>query len=211
MRPGARYLPTLALGRRRGPPVGEGRMRPLLPAARQLYRVYSEEEFLAVEDWSEPGEVEPLRAAIGECGPRPWGRTVVLAVLSLVAVAVTGVVAMNEARSRAGSGRRFASRRFVPRLPSQGLSTSPLTINRGASGGGSRRRLSSGRALATGRPIAERPTHASPPPAAHTFTRSQPHPSAVPPTPPAATATAATAAPNRTSASGAGSEFGFER
>jgi hypothetical protein len=211
-------------------------MRPLLPAPRQLYRVYSEEEFLAAEDWPEPVEAESACAAIGEFGARPWGRAVVLAALCTVVVAVAGVVMMNETRSRVGSGRRFVSRRVVPRLPREDHATSSLPTDRETSGGDVSRRPNVGRASATARSVAERHANVSPPLAAHTSIRSQSPPAAraaisapaaaptvtgtpatvkagitAPATEPAATATVATAASDTASAYGAGSEFGFER
>ena len=151
-------------------------MRTLLPAPRQPYRVYSEEEFLAAEDWPEPVDGEPACASIGARGTRPWGRVVALAAFCAVAVAVTGVVAMNEARFRAGSGRRFASRRIVPRLPREGHALSSPPAGRRWSGGDASRRLSAGWASATARPVAERNAHVVPRLAAHTFIHSQPRP-----------------------------------
>ncbi len=151
-------------------------MRSLLRAPRQPYRVYFEEEFLAAEDWCEPVEAEPAVTASEKCAPRPWGRAVVLVALSAVVVAVTGVVAMNEARSRAGSGRRFASRRIVPRLPREDHATSSLPTGRGSSDGNVSRRLSAGWASATARPVAERDAHVLPRLAAHTSIHSQPRP-----------------------------------
>lgn len=150
-------------------------MRTLLPAPRQPYRVYSEEEFLAAEDWPEPVDAEPACASIAARGMRPWGRAVALAAFCVVAVAVTGAVAMNEVRSRAGSGRRLASRRIVSRLPREGHAlSSPPTAGRGASGGVAGRRLSAGWASAAARSVAEHDTHVVPRLAAHTSVRSQP-------------------------------------
>lgn len=100
MRPGAGYLPTLALGRPRGrtteplcvhlgvapagPPEGASPVMLLRPSPRPPYRIYSEEEFLAAEDCQvevEPGfgeDFEPAReltpapglALLGRTGPR---------------------------------------------------------------------------------------------------------------------------------------------
>jgi hypothetical protein len=75
MRPGAGYLPTLALGRPRGSPVGVPRMTLLRTSPGLVYRVYSEEEFLTAEEWSEPLETEPVEAGLhfallGEGEPR---------------------------------------------------------------------------------------------------------------------------------------------
>ena len=215
-------------------------MRHLLPAPRQPYRVYSEEEFLAAEDWPEPVDAEPACASIGARGTRPWGRVVALAAFCAVAVAVTGAVAMNEVRSRAGSGRRLASRRIVSRLPREGHALSSLpTAGRGASGGVAGRRLSAGWASAAARPAPEHDTRVVPRLTAHTYIHSQTRragqaaisapaatstatdtpataPAAIPAAPPvetasAETATAATGAADTASARGAGSEFGFER
>jgi hypothetical protein len=204
-------------------------MRPVSHAPRQPYRLYSEAEFLAAEDWPEPVEAEPAFAAIGEYGPRPWGRAVALAALCAVAVAVTGVVAMHEARSRAGSGRRSASRRLLPRPPREGRPTSSLPTERGASGGDRRRRSPAGRAPVTVRPVAERHGQLSPPPAAHTFTRSRPALARAAISAPATTGTTVTApveitapamappvetvavASDTATVSGARAEFGFER
>jgi hypothetical protein len=150
-------------------------MRPLFSAPRQPYRVYSEEEFLAAEDWCEPLETEPAIPASGDCAPRPWGRAVVCAALSAVVVAMTGVVVMNEARSKAGSGPRFASRRVLPRLPFESSSTNWLPTDRAASSGDVHRRLSAGRASAMARPVAGHGEHVSPPLAVHTHTSIQTH------------------------------------
>jgi hypothetical protein len=69
MRPGAGYLPTLALGRPRGPPVGVPRMTLLRTSPRPVYRVYSEEEFLTGEPWSEPADAEPADAEPADAEP----------------------------------------------------------------------------------------------------------------------------------------------
>jgi hypothetical protein len=95
----------------------------LRQAPRQPYRIYSEEEFLAAEDWqvdaepgygSEPGpayDVEPEFALLGQHrprAPRPWGSLAALAALTSAVVAVVGVVALNATRSQPPSDRRFA-------------------------------------------------------------------------------------------------------
>ncbi len=77
---------------------------------RQVYRIYSEEEFFAAEDWQADaqaefalsGQEDPRRE------PRQWGRFAALAALASVVAAIVGVVALNAPRSGSGSDRRFA-------------------------------------------------------------------------------------------------------
>ncbi|MGH2855083.1 MAG: hypothetical protein ACRDLF_12935 [Solirubrobacteraceae bacterium] len=169
-------------------------------APREAYRVYSEEEFFAVEDWLV--EAEPDVAAIGGREPRPWGRVAGIAALTAVVTAVAGVVAFNEVRSRAGTDRRLASRKAVPGPPGDAKSahSPPSGL--------------AGRVLLA----------AAPPVVAHTHVPLRSHPAATPAvsapvtaaTPTAATAGAAataSATPTATTAStgGARPEFGFER
>ncbi len=219
MRPGAGYLPTLALGRPRGrttepacadpgvptvgPTAGGSRVTLLRPALRQAYRIYSEEEFLAAEDWQaeaeagagpesgaefEPAyEFEPEFALLGEAGPRreprQWGRLAALAALTSVVAAVVGVVALNVARSKSESDRRLAGRiaaggGSLPEIVADRSSIRPLEA---------RPRKHTQRASVTVRRATERrlrpvgrspiPAHAHIPP---------------PPTPPVATASAPT-------------------
>jgi hypothetical protein len=121
MRPGAGYLPTLALGRPRGPPTAAGapRVMRFRTAPRQVYRVYSEAEFLAARECPAQAECacECDRGSIGACTPRPWGRVAAVAALSAASIVVAGVVALNEAPSSVGSERRLAGGRIAPRPP----------------------------------------------------------------------------------------------
>lgn len=119
MRPRAGYLPTLALGRPRGSSTsgidrprgrstGVWRVTLLRGASRQVYRVYSEEDFLAGEDWLQGSERDSTdHARSGPIG----GRLAGVAALSVAITAVTGVVVMYGVQSRAGSDRRSPGRR----------------------------------------------------------------------------------------------------
>jgi hypothetical protein len=161
MRPGAGYLPTLALGRPRGLPAGVSRMTLLRTSPRPVYRVYSEEEFLAAEERSEPVATEPVEAELrfaspgdgepffaspgdgepffappGDGEPRLWGRIAALAALAAAVVVVVGVVAMNEMRSRVATERRLADRRDAPEPAREDPATGPSPTDRGPSSGG---------------------------------------------------------------------------
>ncbi len=280
MRPGARYLPTLVLGRSRGdcaerkapgPALIAATPGPALAAAgaphvtllrstpRPTYRIYSEEAFLAAEDWR--GETAPELALHDRADPhrKPWRwrRVAVLAALTSVVAAVVGVVALNATRSRSPSDRRLAGGTAAPRRtppeivaqrPSRPRETRPGKPSRRASvpvGRVTKRdRRSRGRA-----PFGAHP-HLPPPPAPPAEDASSPTTAAnttattatpttaaastpvvatsgtpttatastpvavAPGTPTTATAStpvAARAATAATPASGAGSEFGFER
>jgi hypothetical protein len=65
MRPGAGYLPTLALGRPRGPATGVAHMTLLRRRPRELYRVYGEDEFLTIDDWLDEAEDSELNFDLG--------------------------------------------------------------------------------------------------------------------------------------------------
>jgi hypothetical protein len=273
-RPGAGDLPTSVLGRSRGFALPRGlparRAFPDRPAAearavrvtllrsapRPVYRVYSEEEFLAAEDW--PSEPEPNRASIGQAigrrEPRRWGRVAAVAALSAFVAAVAGVVAVDKLRSRAGTDRRFAGGGIAPTAPRKYRPTQPLPIDRGSteagghspsasiprstsipgstsapvsgSGDVSRRRRMRP-ASPTIRRVAERHTVAARLAIAQTRAPSRSHPAATAAISPAVTAAttaatgaaavapattaAATATTEPATASGASSEFGFER
>ncbi len=88
----------------------------LRSAPRQAYRIYSEEEFLAAEDWQVEGE--PEFATLGQARPRReskrWGGLAALAALASVAAAVAGVVALNATRTKPQSNRRIAARGGSP-------------------------------------------------------------------------------------------------
>ena len=133
MRPGAGYLPTLALGRSRGCTTGPPSTDPAVATAgptagasrvtfhadasrsapRQAYRIYSEEEFLAAEDWqvaAEPGR--PARPGpttraeargAASAGSRRWPPASRRWSQWWRSTGVAAIVA----------GRRFASRRIV--------------------------------------------------------------------------------------------------
>jgi hypothetical protein len=199
-------------------------------APRQVYRVYTEEEFLAAEDWSM--EAEPDFAPIPDGEPRPRGRVAAVAALTAVVAAVVGVVAISGARFSAGIDPRFASRRIAPTPPREDRWTRSLPADRGSSGVGMRRRRRIRQASTAIRRAAERHAlrAAAPPPlVAHTYVSSQSHPAATvatsapasagpaiataasPPTAAPATTASVTAATATAAAHGAGSEFGFER
>ncbi len=116
--------------RRDGGPHGGGIAVTLLRSApRPAYRMYSEEEFLAAEDW--PVETESEFALVGQASPRRreskrWGALAALAALPCVIAAVVGVVALNATRTKPRSSRRVAARGGSP--------PEPLPIGR-ASGG----------------------------------------------------------------------------
>ena len=237
MRPGAGQLPALALGRSRGctaepactdpgvaavgPTAGALPVTLLRSAPRQAYRIYSEEEFLAAEDWQV--EAEPELALLGQAdrqrGPRRWGRVAVLAALASVLATVVGVVALNATRSRSESARGFAGRITArgrsPRIVADRSSIRPLDTY-------PRKRIRL--AYVSVRRIAERrPAPAGRPPVpAHPYTPPQPPPPASPPapTPVSAPASAATESPKVTARTAttasnahgvADAEFGFER
>jgi hypothetical protein len=194
-------------------------------APRQAYRIYSEEEFLAAEDWQaevvtgvgvEPAsEFEPEFALLGQAGPRRepkrWGGLAALAALTSVVAAVVGVVALNATRSKPQSNRRTAARgssspEIVADRPSiRRLDTPPRKHIRRASV--VVRRVPEHRPLPVGRPlISERP-YLPPEP-------SSPAPTSTPgsaSTPLSVKATAPTATVATAPASGADAEFGFER
>ncbi len=210
MRPGAGYLPTLALGRPRGPSTSARRVRTLRKPPRQVYRIYSEEEFLRAEDW--PAEAELDHAAIGDREPRSWGRVVGIAALIAAVASVAGIVTMSEVRSRVGSDRRSVGRRIalgasIADRPVAIASEASSRIDRRAAG---RKIRSHGRAPRAPAPIGrvdER--HAAverAPVVAQAYIPSRPHPVATVATVPATTVTTAKAPAN-----GARPEFGFER
>jgi hypothetical protein len=229
MRPGAGYLPTLALGRPRGfttepacavPGVamvgsaaGASPVTLLRSTPRQAYRIYSEEEFLAAEDWQV--EAEPEFALLGHAGPRRepkrWGGLAALAALTSVVAAVVGVAALNATRSKPQSNRRIATRggsppEIVADRPSiRRLDTPPRKHIRRASA--VVRRVPEHRPLPVGRPLSSERPYLPPEP-------SSPAPTSTPAsasTPVSVKATAPTATMATTPAGGADAEFGFER
>ncbi len=238
MRPGAGYLPTLALGRPRGRTTepactdrgvaraglkaGALRMTLSRSAPRQAYRIYSEEEFLAAEDWQV--EPEPEFALLGRVGqqrrPTQWGRLATLAALTSVVGAVVGVVALHATRSRPESDRRFADG-GIALPPTRAGSPQEIVADRSSvrpldarSRKHTRRAYVSVRRLAERRP---RPVGRSPIPA-HPYLPPQPPPPVQTPVPVLASAvkvsakaTVRTATTATAAAGGARSEFGFER
>jgi hypothetical protein len=197
MRPGAGYLPTLALGRPRGPPTNAQHVRALRQTPRQVYRIYPEEEFLRAEDFSAQGGCDGATIRDRESGA--CGRLAGVAALTVAVAVVVGVVAMNEVRSRASSDRRTAGRRIAFGEP----------VDRRAVPGKIRSHGRTPRAGARTRRIVKRPATVERVPAlAQAYTASQPQPQPV-----AAVAIVAAKAVTtaRAPANGARSEFGFER
>ncbi len=209
--------PVVADGPGLDPEAGALRVTLLRSAPRQAYRIYSEEEFLAAEDWQV--EAEPEFALLGQSPqrePRRWGRLAALAALTSVVTAVIGVVALNATRSKPESNRgfagRIAARRGSPeeivaaRSSIRPLGERPRKRTRRASV--PVRRATERRSLPAGRPPI--PTHPYLPP-------QPPPPAGTPVSMPAsavtvsAKATATTATAATPAAGGAGSEFGFER
>jgi hypothetical protein len=119
---------------------------------RPVYRVYSEEEFLAAEEWDVEAlpacgsalEPAPEFALLGQASPqfepRAWGRVAAVAALTTAAAVLVEVVAMNETRSTASTDRRFASRRVVSRAPFEDRLPRSSSTERGSVGGDMRRR-----------------------------------------------------------------------
>lgn len=100
-----------------GPTAGASPMTLLRSAPRPAYRMYSEEEFLAAEDWQV--ETESEFALVGQASPRRreskrWGALAALAALPCVIAAVVGVVALNATRTKPQSSRRVAARGGSP-------------------------------------------------------------------------------------------------
>jgi len=197
---------------------------PLRSTPRQAYRIYSEEEFLAAEDWQV--EAEPEFALLGKASPRRvpkrWGGPAALAALTTAVVAVVGVVALNATRSNPQSNRRIAARRGSPpeivadrpsiRAPVVRLRKptrrAPVAL----------RRVTEHRPPPVGRPpiSAHAYLRPEPPPPAPTPAQAPipaPTPAPVPVSAPASTKATATAtvATAPASARGADAEFGFER
>jgi hypothetical protein len=97
---------------------------------RPVYRIYSEEEFLAAEDWG--GEPETVSAA-RSTSPGPWGRLVGVAALSVTFAALLGVFAFDVMRSPSHSRRRIALVSIAGGRPPQRqapkiLTTAPRTL-----------------------------------------------------------------------------------
>jgi hypothetical protein len=184
----------------------------LRPTPRPGYRVYSEEEFLAAEECSgqDARDLAAGRSTIGGGGEaRSRGRVAAAAALAAAATAMAGVVAMNAARSRAGTERRFAGaeadRGFAggvaPEAYGEGGSASSPTADRGSSDADPRRHPRARRASMAMRRVAERhPLLALAPPRAAQV-RSRLHSAARTAISPAATA--ATAPPTPAVASSA--------
>jgi hypothetical protein len=183
----------------------------LRQASRQAYRIYSEEKFLAAEDWQaeavtgvgvEPAsEFEPEFALLGQAGPRRepkrWGRLAVLAALTSVVAAVVGVVALNATRSKPQSSRRTAARGgSSPEIVADRASIRPLDA---------RPRKSTRRASVLVRRVTEHDSRlvGRPPITAHPHRHPQPTPPAETASAPVTAATPATpttAAPNTAAA-----------
>jgi hypothetical protein len=111
-RPEAGYLPTLASGRLLARWRGGDRMTRLRRRPREVYRVYSEDEYLngagselaTVGEW--PVSVEPASEVVGGRRSR---RVAGVAMLVGAVGMVGGVVVMNDARSHRGARMRPAS------------------------------------------------------------------------------------------------------
>ncbi len=88
-------------------PAGLRMTLPRSPA-RQAYRIYSEEEFFAAEDWQAEAELALCGQGDPQRESRQWGRFAALAALASVVAVVVGVVALNATRSGSGSDRRSA-------------------------------------------------------------------------------------------------------
>jgi hypothetical protein len=102
MRPGAGYLPTLALGRPRGLSIGARHMTLLRRRPRQVYRVYTEDEFLGMGEWLDEADRDLAPAGLDEPGPAQADRgerrvglrqVVGIAVPAAVVVTVSAIVA----------------------------------------------------------------------------------------------------------------------
>lgn len=186
----------------------------------QAYRIYSEEEFLAAEDWQV--EAEPEFALLGRASPRHqprrWGGLAALVALTTAAVAIVGVVALNATRSKPQSDRRIAARRGSPPeivadrpsirapgvRPRKPTRRAPVAI----------RRVTEHRPPPVGRPpIAAHPylPPEPPPPAPTPAQAPTPTSTPVPVSAPASTKATATATAATAPARGADAEFGFER
>jgi hypothetical protein len=130
MRPGAGYLPTLALGRLRGPSTDERRMTLLHRRPRQVYRVYTEDEFLGMDDLLEAVDFDLAPASLDELDEAPAGRSkprrrlrqvVGIAIPAAVAMTVSAIV-VHDLRSETTESRRrglrtLAGRRLASSLP----------------------------------------------------------------------------------------------
>ncbi len=171
---------------------------------RQAYRIYSEEEFLAAEDWH--GEAEPEFALRGQAGrrreARRWGGFAAPMALASVVAAVVGVVALHVARSRSQSERGFAVG-----VATRGRSPAEIVAARSSAeplDSPPRKRTRQG-SVAVRRVAEHRPLPANRPPrSAHPYRSSRPTPPAEAvsvPTTPAGAAISTTAA-STTAASG---------
>ncbi len=177
---------------------------------RQAYRIYSEEEFLAAEDWQV--DAEPELALLGQASPRRqpkrWGGLAALVALTTAVVAVVGVVALNATRSKPQSNRRIAARRGSPpqivadRPGTQPPGEPPRSPARRASVLG--RRIAARGPHAAGRPTTTAHPHRPPPPTPPTDAASEPAtaapetPTTAPPNTTATPATASTTPPSKT-------------
>ncbi len=230
-RPGAGLLPTLALGRPRGPPNPRAArdaavptpaplMTPLRRPSRQVYRVYSEAEFLAAADWSGEATAEGSSSS-------PWGRAVGIAALAGAVAIVAGVVVVSASRSSV-SRRSTLGLLADSRSPRSAPSSAPVALPASSQplGRDRRRHGRAPRGPAGPRRTARRdgvrelgqtrtPAVAAPPTAA--MPPSPTPPAAPDPTPTSSPATSpaapppATTPPTTASANAARSEFGFER
>jgi hypothetical protein len=220
-----RRVPWDATGRLQARPCGDAHPRacgrgpgisPPWPSAARVapaYRIYSEEEFLAAEDWQ--GEAEPEFALLGQAGPqrepRRWGGLAALAALTSVVAAVVGVVALTATRSKPQGDRRIAARGgSSPEIVADRPSVRPLDAHprkRLRRASVAVRRAAEHRLLPADRPLTTAHPYLPPEPPSPA-----PTPAPVPVNAPAsakATAAAATSAP--APARGADAEFGFER
>jgi hypothetical protein len=103
-RPGAGYLPTLAPGRPRAP-AGDRTMTLLRRAPREVYRVYSEEEFF--DGVAHEQLFEPILSA--ERGERRLRRLAGAAMLAGAVGTVGGAIAVDSSRPARGPGRRIGA------------------------------------------------------------------------------------------------------
>jgi hypothetical protein len=211
-------------------------MTPLRRPPRQVYRVYSEAEFLAAADWSGEAVTEEWTldgaaeqpesstwgrvagVAVRGANQGAWRRAAGLAALTGAVAAVAGVVVLSASRSTGRRGTLGLS--ADSRSPRSAASPAPAALPASSQPLGRDRRPGAPRGPAAPRRTAQRrdvrevartgPAVAASPTAA---TLPAPTPPAAPgptPTPPATTSPA-TPPPATVSANAARAEFGFER
>jgi hypothetical protein len=174
-------------------------------SSRPVYRLYSEEEFLAAADWS--GEIATEEWALdAPAGTEPstWGRVAGVAALTGALAVVAGVVVVSASRSPAG--RRSVHGLSADNRPPSSA-PSPPAFSRPPSRNWRRHRRAPRGPAAPRRPTEQRGgvrevAQASAP--AVVVTSETPPPTAVP-------EHAVDAASSAVPVSGARSEFGFER